>query len=339
MASEGRAQSWIQAATTTVALVGLVSSCTKEHPDSQLPASRASHAEFGPISAIEPPRDLDGEHVALGQELFNDRRLSSNNEIACSSCHDLTENGADRAARSVGVTGESLSLNTPTVFNAGLNFRQFWDGRATTLEQQTDGPLLSDKEMGSTWPRILTALRADTAFSERFSRNYSDGLNEDNVRHAIATFERSLATPDAPFDQFLSGNVSAIGSSARRGYDLFTSSGCSSCHQGRGIGGNMFQKLGVIADYFGDRGHETSADQGRFNVTHDEADRHVFKVPSLRNIARTAPYLHDGSAQTLDETVRVMARYQLGRDLEDADVAALVAFLESLTGVYRGRPL
>ena len=293
--------------------------------------------ELGPIAAIERPSSLDPARVELGRKLFEERGLSGNGKLACSGCHDLAHGGADHVALSLGVTGEPVAVNTPTVFNASLNFRQFWDGRANTLEEQIDGPLLNAHEMGSTWPGALAAVRGNSQLAKAFDASYTGGLTVENVKDALATFERSLITPDAPFDRFLAGQLGAIGNEERHGYELFTSYGCVSCHQGRGVGGNMFQKLGVMADYFADRGHETAADQGRFNVTHDEADRHVFKVPSLRNVARTAPYLHDGSIATLDEAVRVMARYQLGRDLAPSDISALVAFLNSLTGVYAGR--
>jgi cytochrome c peroxidase len=294
-------------------------------------------AELGPIAAIERPSSLDPARVELGRKLFEERGLSGNRTLSCSSCHDLGNGGADHLALSLGVTGDPVAVNTPTVYNASLNFRQFWDGRATTLEEQIDGPLLNPREMGSSWAGALTAVRSNPQLAKGFDQSYAGDVSVENVKDALATFERSLVTPDAPFDQFLTGQLDAISGEARHGFELFTSYGCSSCHQGRGVGGNMFQKLGVMADYFADRGHETAADQGRFNVTRDEADRHVFKVPSLRNVARTAPYLHDGSLATLDETVRVMARYQLGRDLAPGDAVALVAFLNSLTGVYAGR--
>lgn len=305
------------------------------------PAVRASAAveALGPIAVIEHPAGLDSARVALGGELFADVRLSANGKLACSTCHDLSRGGVDGAERSLGVTGQPVAVNTPTVFNAALNFRQFWDGRATTLEDQIDGPLLNPLELGATWPSVLTRLRGDQEVSLRFSRAYPDGVTEATVKDALATFERSLVTPDAPFDRYLAGDQAALDPSATRGYQLFTSYGCSACHQGRGVGGNMFQKLGIMGDYFGDRGGETPADLGRYNVTHDEADRHVFKVPSLRNVARTAPYLHDGSVATLGEAVRTMARYQLGRDIDPTDVQSLTAFLESLTGNYQGRPL
>ena len=292
--------------------------------------------EHGPIARIEAPHELDKGKVDLGRRLFADARLSANGQVACSSCHDLSKGGADSVPFSRGVTGAPLSLNTPTVFNSALNFRQFWDGRAANLEEQVDGPLISKDEMGSSWPAVLSVLRADAGYTRAFARSYPRGIEEWSVKDALASFEASLSTPDAPFDRFLAGEADAIDANAHKGYELFTSYGCSACHQGRGVGGNMFQKLGVMADYFADRGHDSAADQGRFNVTHDEADRHVFKVPSLRNVALTAPYLHDGSLATLEDVIRVMARYQLGRDVDANDVGALAAFLRTLSGRYKG---
>jgi cytochrome c peroxidase len=312
--------------------------CEKEVQEG-LSLRAESTRQVGPITRIEPVTGLDPARVALGEKLFHEPRLSGNGALSCSGCHDLSRAGVDRLPLSFGISGQPTHVNTPTVFNAALNFRQFWDGRAISLEDQVEGPLLGPDEMGSSCPSVLSILQADAAFAQRFKESYRDGVTPANVKNALATFERSLSTPDAPFDRYLAGVTDSVGQEAVHGYELFTSYGCSSCHQGRSVGGNMFQRLGIGGDYSTDRGHETEADLGRFNVTHDEADRYVFKVPSLRNVARTAPYFHDGTVTQLDEAVRLMARYQLVRDLDDADVRSLVAFLESLTGEYRGRPL
>jgi cytochrome c peroxidase len=180
---------------------------------------------------------------------------------------------------------------------------------------------------------IVAAVASDPAYVRDFAADYPDGITPDNVRNAIATFERSLVTVDAPFDRWQRGEAAAIGAEARAGYAMFLDYGCASCHQGVGIGGNMYQRLGIMGDYFADRGSETTVDQGRYDVTHLEEDRHVFRVPSLRNVAATAPYFHDGSAGDLSSAVRTMGHYQLGRDLDPSEIEALVAFLESLTGV------
>ncbi|HYQ31100.1 MAG TPA: cytochrome c peroxidase [Polyangiaceae bacterium] len=322
-------------AATALALCG--TGCGKEGAVVSQARGSVANEVVGPIARIEPATGLDAERVALGRDLFYEPRLSGDGTLACASCHDLAHGGADHVAFSQGAAGAQLGVNTPTVFNSALNFRQFWDGRAMTLEEQVDGPLLSVLEMRSSWANVLAAVRTDASLAPRFAKSYSRGVTEEAVKDALATFERSLTTPDAPFDRYLGGEAAAISAQASHGYELFTSYGCSACHQGRGVGGNMFQKLGVMRDYFADRGHETVADQGRFNVTHDEADRHVFKVPSLRNVAQTAPYLHDGSVGTLSEAVHVMARYQLGRDLDANDTHDLVAFLEALSGTYGGQ--
>lgn len=288
-----------------------------------------------PILPIPQETRLDKRKVALGEKLFNDPRLSQNNEIACANCHNFKLGGTDQTARSVGLKGQIGAVNSPTVFNATFNFKQFWDGRAETLEAQIDGPTHAANEMGSNWPDIVGKLRQAPEYTSAFAALYPAGIEADSIKDAIATFERSLTTPDSRFDQYLRGNQNALTKEEKDGYQLFKAYGCISCHQGVNIGGNMFQKFGVMGDYFRDRGNITPADYGRFNVTHNEADKFVFKVPSLRNVALTAPYFHDGSAPRLEEAVFVMGRYQLGRELTPDEIASLVKFLKTLTGEYK----
>lgn len=292
--------------------------------------------------AVQPLPDsleLDPEKVALGERLFHDVRLSGDDSIGCFSCHGLKTGGVDNRARSTGVNGAIGEVNAPTVFNSGFNFVQFWDGRAATLEEQIDGPVNNPKEMASSWPQVIIKLSQDAAYPDQFSRLYRDGITPSNIRDAIATFERSLVTPNSRFDKYLRGDKDALSAQEKRGFELFQSYGCAACHQGINLGGNMFEKMGLMGDYFADRGDQTDADKGRFNVEHDENSLHEFKVPSLRNIARTAPYFHDGSAQTLQQAVGIMAKYQLGRPMPQNEADAIVAFLESLTGEYKGEPL
>jgi cytochrome c peroxidase len=296
-------------------------------------------ASSEPIQPIPEPPRLDPRKVELGNRLFHDPRLSRDNSVACATCHSLSQGGTDHRTHSVGIDGQVGQLNSPTVFNSALNFRQFWDGRAETLEGQVDGPTHNPAEMGSSWPDIVAKLSRDPLYLAAFAGLYRDGVQPANIRDAIATFERSLTTPNSRFDRFLRGEATSITEEEKAGYALFKTLGCVACHQGAAIGGNMFQKFGVMGDYFADRGHQTSADLGRFNVTGRDEDRHTFKVPSLRNVARTAPYFHDGSARTLEEAVAVMAKYQLGRTLSRSDVELLVKFLNALTGEYNGRPL
>jgi len=276
--------------------------------------------------------DLDPEVVALGARLFGDPRLSRDGSISCASCHELGLGGADGRARPIGIDDRVGAINTPTVFNSGFSFRQYWDGRVQTLEEQIDGPLENPAEMDSNWTLALERISKDARYQEAFEALYADGITETSVKNAVATFERSLITPDSRFDRFLRGDAAAMNADEARGYDLFRHYGCSGCHQGMMLGGNMFQRLGIVRDYFAERGAVEEADLGRFNVTGEEADRHVFKVPSLRNVALTAPYFHDGSAPTLPDAVRMMARYQLGREIPDDEVALIAVFLETLTG-------
>jgi cytochrome c peroxidase len=285
-----------------------------------------------PLAPIPQHVPLDADRVALGERLFHEPRLSGDGTVACSSCHALDRGGVDRLPRSVGVRGGVGEVNAPTVLNSGFSFRQFWDGRAATLEEQVDGPTHNPLEMASSWPEIIQKLATSADYASEFARIYGDGITPDNVRDAIATYERSLYTPNSRFDRYLRGEVEALDAEERQGFALFKSFGCVACHQGVGVGGNMFQRFGVMGDYFADRGDVTEADYGRYNVTGREEDRFVFKVPSLRNVELTSPYFHDGSAPSLEAAVAVMARYQLGRTLASDELVALVRFLKTLTG-------
>jgi cytochrome c peroxidase len=291
-----------------------------------------------PIQPLPLEIKLDAKRVALGEKLFNDKRLSKDGTLACVSCHDLGKGGVDRAAVSTGIGGAKGPINAPTVFNSGFNFRQFWDGRAASLEEQAAGPIHNPKEMGSNWTEVLAKLNQDQALATEIKSVYADGLQPKNIQDAIATFERSLVTPSR-FDSFLRGNKTAITAEEQQGYQLFKSYGCVACHQGVNVGGNMFQVFGVMGDYFKKRGGVNDADLGRYNVTKIESDKHVFKVPSLRNVALTPPYFHDGSAATLEDAVDVMFRFQLGRAGSAKDKELIVKFLHSLTGEYKGKTL
>lgn len=235
----------------------------------------------GPITPLPLSQSFDQRKVELGELLFNDPRLSGDGSISCAHCHNLAGGGVDRLTHSRGIDGKEGGINAPTVFNSGFNFRQFWNGRAETLEDQIDGPLQHPAEMGSTWPQAVAALSEDLHYRSEFTAIYIDGIQPRNVKDAIATFERSLITPNSRFDRFLRGDKSALNDEEQAGYRLFKQLGCISCHQGMNIGGNMYQKLGIMEDYFAVRGNLTEADLGRFNVTKQEKDRHFFKVPSL----------------------------------------------------------
>lgn len=280
--------------------------------------------------------EVDQRRVELGRDLFFDTRLSADGTISCASCHDLSAGGDDGRKTAIGIGDAQGPINTPTVLNSGLNFAQFWDGRARNLQEQVAGPITNPIEMGSSWRQVLSRLAADPPTVERFQASYPEGLNEQSVADAIAAYERALLTLNSPFDRFLQGEQEAISSDAAEGYALFQKLGCVSCHQGRALGGNLYQRLGVMEDYFELRGRPpTQADLGRFNVTGRQEDKYRFKVPGLRNVALTGPYFHDGSAQSLEDAVRTMGRFQVGLPVADVQVAKLVAFLESLTGDVR----
>ena len=293
-----------------------------------------------PIQPIPLKLELNQNKVKLGEKLFNEPKLSSTNKMSCVSCHNLNTGGTDRLAHSIGMSGTANSVNSPTVFNSGFHFKQNWDGRAETLEAQIDSILISNAVMGnSDWSKIVSKLKQNSDYISWFKQLYTDGINSDNIKDALATFERSLYTPNSRFDQFLRGDEKALTQEEKEGYSYFKAYGCVSCHQGMLLGGNMFQKFGLLGDYFGDRGNVNKEDFGRFNVTGDERDRYVFKVPSLRNVLLTSPYFHDGSAKTLEDAIKVMAKYQLGRQIPQEDIDLIIKFLSTLTGKYKGESL
>ncbi|WP_197036022.1 cytochrome-c peroxidase [Fischerella sp. PCC 9605] len=284
-----------------------------------------------PIQPIPQKIYLNQNKVALGKKLFGDLRLSADNRISCLSCHHLSKGGADDKAFSIGVNGAIGNINAPTVYNAAFNARFNWNGRFKTLENLTEEVIQNPTLMGIQWQLLMQKLQQATEYTQAFTQNYADGLTAANVKDAIATYVRSLYTPNSRFDRYLRGNKGALTSTEKEGYRLFKAYGCVSCHQGMNVGGNLFQKFGIMGDYFRDRGNVTKADLGRYNVTQAEADMFVFRVPSLRNVALTAPYFHDGTAKTLEKAITVMAKYQLGRSLSDKDTDLIAQFLATLT--------
>ena len=292
-----------------------------------------------PLKPLPAAPALDPAKVELGRQLFNEPRLSANNTLSCASCHRLDIGGADDKPFSIGFDGHPVGINTPTVFNASQNFKQFWNGRVDTLEAQIEQVVISPVEMGSDWKTVVQNLSALPAYPAAFRQSYPDGVTAANVQNALATYERTLLTPNSRFDQYLLGNTDILTIQEKYGYQRFKEYGCIACHQGINIGGNMFQKFGVMGDYFKARGNPVESDLGRYLLTQDEEDRHVFKVPSLRNVAVTAPYFHDASAKTLEEAVDVMFTYQLGRTPSAEDKTLIVQFLKTLTGEWAGKPL
>jgi cytochrome c peroxidase len=296
-----------------------------------------------PIQPIPQKIEIDGGEtlpkVALGEKLFQDVRLSANNQKSCVSCHIFSLGGADRLSHSIGINGIATAVNTPTVFNVRFNFRFNWDGRYANLADHLDALMTNPQVMGTNWPEAIQSLQQVPAYVQMFNQAYPNGLTASNIKDALVAYELSLNTPNARFDRFLQGDKQALTKSEQEGYRLFKTSGCISCHQGVNLGGNMFQPFGVIGNYLTDRGQITKADLGRFNATKNEADRYLFRVPSLRNVAVTPPYFHDGSVKTLKESITKMTKYQLGRSLPTEQIELIAQFLGTLTGEYRGKPL
>ncbi len=282
--------------------------------------------------------DEDPAKVALGDKLFHDTRLSGDNSVSCASCHSLDKGGTDQRQYALGVGDTEGGINSPTVYNSGLHFAQFWDGRAANLEEQADGPVNNPAEMASNWQEVCTKLNQDPEFIEQFNAVYPEGPSKESMIDAIATFERTLVTPNSKFDRYLKGETDTLNAEELKGHQLFMEFGCATCHVGKAMGGQSYEKMGRTKDFFTGR-KLTDADNGRYNVTKDEADRHKFKTPTLRNIAVTEPYFHDGSTSDLEEVVRVMAEYQIGKTMTDDQVTAVTAFLNTLTGEYKGKIL
>jgi cytochrome c peroxidase len=277
-----------------------------------------------PITPLPKSIDTNAEKVKLGRELFFDTILSVDNTISCATCHDLQNGGDDGLKHSFGVGGKEGDINSPTVYNAVFNFREFWNGSAKDLAQQAKGPIENPVEMGNDFVNLVKTLKK-TKYQKEFKKIYTDGVTEDNIVDAIAEYEKTLITPNSPFDRYLMGDLSAITKKQKEGYELFKSKGCIACHHGKNIGGNLYNKFGVMKE-------AKSKRLGRYEVTKREIDKYYFKVPSLRNIDKTAPYLHDGRFKTLDEVVKFMAYYQLGHIVTQSEVDKIVAFLHSLNG-------
>lgn len=274
---------------------------------------------------------LDERKVALGEVLYHDVRLSGDNTISCASCHDLRKGGTDNEPVSTGVGGQLGGINAPTTFNAVHNLAQFWDGRARDLAAQADGPPNNPIEMATNWDEVIGKLSQDRKMVESFEAAYGV-LDDAAIRDAIATYEATLVTPNDGLDRYLKGDEGALTAEQQAGWALFREVGCSTCHVGASMGGSSYEKMGLHGNYMADRGSPTAADLGRFSVTGDEHDKAHFKVPTLRNVTLTYPYYHDGSVETLEQAVRKMGHYERGRELTDAEVTQIVAFLGALVG-------
>jgi cytochrome c peroxidase len=282
-----------------------------------------------------PAPTSDVGKIALGEKLFHEPRLSRDGSLSCASCHRLDLAGDDGRARSRTASGGDHDFNTPTIFNATLNFRFNWRGEFRTLEEQTDAALLSAHIMNASWDELLQRLASDPYYTRASRAAYGTPLSRTTVLDALVAFQRTLVTPDARFDRHLRGEPNAITAEEAEGYRLFKAYGCIACHQGANVGGNLFQRFGIFAD----PPARSEGELGRFAITGLESDRFVYRVPSLRNVAVTGPYFHDGSTATLDEAVAIMARIQLGRNMPARDLDPVVRYLGTLTGAYRGRRL
>ncbi|EEY3521795.1 TPA: cytochrome-c peroxidase [Escherichia coli] len=286
-----------------------------------------------PVQPIPQKLPTDPKKVDLGFALYHDARLSGDSTIACSHCHALNSGGVDGRKTSIGVGGAVGPINAPTVFNAVFNVEQFWDGRAATLQDQAGGPPLNPIEMASkSWDEIIAKLEQDPVLKAKFLEVYPEGFSGDTITDAIAEFEKTLITPDSPFDKWLRGDEDALTAQQKHGYQLFKDNKCATCHGGIILGGRSFEPLGLKKDF--NFGEVTAADIGRMNVTKEVRDKLRQKVPGLRNVALTAPYFHRGDVQTLDEAVKLMLRHQVGTELPQKDVDDIVSFLHTLNGVY-----
>ncbi|RTR32104.1 cytochrome-c peroxidase [Shewanella atlantica] len=281
-----------------------------------------------PIEIIQPAKITAPEKVELGKMLFFEPRLSKSGFISCNSCHNLSLGGVDALPTSIGHNWQEGPINSPTVLNAEYGLAQFWDGRAKDLKEQAGGPIANPGEMGYTHELAVSTVNSMPAYRAKFAAIYGkNSVNIDNITDAIAEFEKTLVTPNSPFDLYLQGEQTAITAEAKAGYQLFKNKGCTSCHNGPAVGGTMYMKMGLVKPF-----HTENPAEGRIAVTGKEADKYVFKVPTLRNIELTYPYFHDGATWTLEEAVNTMADIQLGQQLSEKETVEMVAFLKSLTG-------
>lgn len=312
-------------------ILGLLAYCGPSEKTLEL--QKKAKATFGVMPDQMPGSDKDTpERVALGKKLYFDTLLSENKTQSCNSCHNVEgkAGGVDNEPTSKGAFGKTGDRNSPTVLNAGLHFAQFWDGRAKDLKEQAKGPILNPVEMAMPSEKaVIERLNADADYPALFAKAF-EGANPvtyDNLAEAIAAFERTLITKDR-LNDFVLGDHKALTADEQAGLEAYLNVGCATCHNGVAIGGNSFRKLGQEKEF-------VTKDLGRFDVTKKEEDKFFFKVPSLRNIAITGPYFHDGSVKTLDEAVKLMATHQLGKDLDEKEVAKIVKFLGTLTDKNR----
>lgn len=322
-----------RAALSICALLIFGAACTSREKTADVDPARLNAFRVLPAVMDAAANPVSEEKVLLGRMLYYDPRLSKGQDVSCNSCHELDKYGVDKGPVSEGHKHQKGTRNAPTVYNAAGHFVQFWDGRAPTIEEQAKGPILNPVEMAMPdQKRVLAVLKSMPEYVAAFQKAFpgeKDPVSYNNVGKAIGAFERKLVTAGR-WDKFLGGDSSALTAEEKAGLATFLNSGCQNCHTGAYLGGSMFQKLGVAKPW------DKPGDPGRFAVTSQESDRMVFKVPSLRNIEKTAPYFHDGSIATLEEATMRMADHQLARQLTNDEVKSIVTFLKSLTGELPG---
>ncbi|MCX7099389.1 MAG: cytochrome-c peroxidase [Methylococcales bacterium] len=287
-----------------------------------------------PAPADNPTTD---EKVVLGKMLYHDPRLSSTGTVSCASCHNTMLGGEDNRPNSMGINGQTGGRSAPTVWNSAFNAVQFWDGRAASLEAQAAGPVTNPIEMGmKSWDDVVARLKTIEGYQKAFEDAFGkDSISQDNATKAIAAYERTLITPNSAFDKYVGGEKSALTAQQVKGMELVQELGCTSCHSGPALNGaGMFQRFPVNSNPVFAAKFHFKDDKGLAEVTKNPADEHLWKVPTLRNIALTAPYFHNGAVKTLEEAVTVMGKTQLDKNLTTEQVADIVAFLNSLTGEF-----
>lgn len=289
-----------------------------------------------PIAPVVPIAGLDVEVIKLGEKLFHDLSLSPSSRIACASCHDVRSGGDDGLQFSIGFKQPQAGFNSPSVLNSSLNFLHSWEGHKRTLEEQVTDCLLDEARMGSNWERIEKLLSSQPMYSSAFRAHLGGAPNPERVQAAISTYTRSLLPIDSRFDRWLAGEESALSTEELSGYYSFLKFNCIACHSGENVGGHLVQPLGAMEDYFASTRELSKNDLGLFNHTGEDKDRHVFRVPALRNVGETAPHFHDGSAATLEDAVSVMIRYQVGEEPNAEEVRRIALFLRTLTGKTPG---
>ncbi len=309
-----------------------------------VPVSYASGWQALPQIAPAPADNPTTEaKVELGKMLFMDPRFSSTGTVACNSCHNIMEGGDDDRQFSMGIHGKMGSRNAPTVWNAAFASTQFWDGRAASLEEQARGPVTNPVEMGMPdLDKAFARIKAIPGYATEFRKAYGkDAMTIDNAMKAVAAFERTLITPNSPFDRYVKGDKEAMNSAQVRGMKKFSELGCTSCHSGAAFNGpslpegqGFFAKFPSYSASQYEAKYELIKDKGRYEVSKRESDKYMWRVPTLRNVSLTAPYFHNGAVKSLPEAVRVMAKTQLNKELSTQETADIVAFLESLTGEF-----